>query len=285
MRVCIFSFSQTGNTEKVARAIREWMAHEVGHCDLLRLEDSDPAIAERHDLVGVGAPAFYFREPANVRDFLVGMPDFRAKPKPFFFFVTHGGTPGAVFSRIHGLAKARGLALLDFYQCLGYDSYPPFAGRIPPSGFSHPNDEDLDRARSFASGVLSKANGFLLNGTFVSPRIPGSAPSKVISSLFDRRGLRFMMRHGLLPRKRVLAERCTQCGLCVENCPEGIIRLTPFPVIDESHCIACYQCQRICPENVYDCDWRLVKLLTGEYLTELIGKIRYPDYKTRFSKH
>jgi flavodoxin/NAD-dependent dihydropyrimidine dehydrogenase PreA subunit len=273
MRCCVIYFSQTGNTRQVAETIQETLAALAGSCALVRLEDADPMLVERYDLIGLGAPAFYFREPYNVQKFLEELPDHSGKPKPFFFFVTHGGTPGAISQRICGLAARQGFVTLDFYQCLGYDTYPPFASRVPASGAGHPDQQDLERAKTFAADVLNKAKVFVQGPKTNTFSPPGSFLNQAITGLFSHRALLRHMRTGLLPRKNLVAKRCTKCGLCVENCPVNVISLDPFPVFREEDCIACYHCERICPEGAYRNNWFPFKLLTGEYLHQFLSKI------------
>lgn len=268
MRVCIVYFSQTGNTQKTAQAIQEKMAEAAGHCALLRLEEADPAIFSNYDLVGFGLPAFYFREPINVHHFFNDLPDQRTagRPKPFFFFVTHGGTPGDVYSQIDRLAISRGLQTIGYFQCLGVDTFPPFADRKPLTAGGHPDQNDLLLAKAFAKDIVHKAGAYLNHGELNKPKIPGNWFTKTVAALFSERKISWGMKQHLLPAKNIRPDKCTQCGLCVENCPQGIISLNPYPVIEESNCIACYHCQRICPTNAIECDWRVFKLMTGEYL-------------------
>jgi len=257
----------------VAETIQETLAAQAGSCALVRLEDADPLLVERYDLIGLGAPAFYFREPYNVQKFLEELPDHSDKPRPFFFFVTHGGTPGAIASRISGLAARRGFVALDFYQCLGYDTYPPFASRVPLSGAGHPDLQDLKNAAAFAESVLNKARIFVEEHRSEGCTTPNGLLNRAIAGMFSHRALLRHMRTGLLPRKNLFKESCTKCGLCAEQCPTNVISLDPYPVFREEDCIACYQCERICPERAYKNNWVPFKLLTGEYLRQLLSKL------------
>ena len=45
----------------------------------------------------------------------------------------------------------------------------------------------------------------------------------------------------------VTAEPCSQCGACVDACREEAIKLGDGPTLDESACLACGQCMRVCP--------------------------------------
>jgi ferredoxin len=255
----------------VAEVIQETLAATGGSCALVRLEDADPGIVERYDLIGLGTPAFYFREPANVQKFLETLPDHSQDPKQFFFFVTHGGTPGGVYRRIAELAARRGYHCLDFFQCLGYDTYPPFAQRVPASGAGHPDEQDLREAETFARKVITEAKAGFRAGT--TGDIPGNALAMAIASRFEPHLLKRMMRWGFLPRKNLIRHLCTKCGLCAENCPTNVIKLEPYPVFAEEECIACYHCERICPQQAYRNNWVPFKLATGEYLNPLIRKI------------
>lgn len=72
----------------------------------------------------------------------------------------------------------------------------------------------------------------------------------------------------LVPRPHIVAERCTQCGMCVNVCPvepkavtfEGGDRSRP-PRYDYDACIRCYCCQELCPERAI------------EVTTPLLGRI------------
>jgi len=47
------------------------------------------------------------------------------------------------------------------------------------------------------------------------------------------------------------SERCSRCGVCVEQCPQQALAFgdSGAPVVDAEACIACYCCQEMCPEK------------------------------------
>lgn len=275
MRACLIYFSQTGNTRLVAEAIQEALASTSGFCAIYRLEETDPAELVRYDLVGLGCPAFYFREPINVRSFLLEIPrqETNGRPKPFFVFVTHGGTPGDVFSRIKRLAAGRGLATIGAFGCLGVDTFPPYADRRPLIAQGHPDSADLQKARIFAADMARRAAYFLKAEAYPETRVPGSLATRFASGLFSSRGLRFMERYGLLPHKKVDDRLCVRCGLCVQACPQGIIRMKGLPAISPKGCIYCYHCHRTCPQAAIRCNWRPLRFLSGHYLRKLASDL------------
>ncbi len=63
----------------------------------------------------------------------------------------------------------------------------------------------------------------------------------------------------MLERVDFEEERCKGCGLCVNECPQHIIKLSdrinkkgyrPAEVTDQEACTSCAACARICPDGV-----------------------------------
>lgn len=60
-----------------------------------------------------------------------------------------------------------------------------------------------------------------------------------------------------MARAMIAEEICKGCGLCVDNCPKGILRLSeklnkkgyhPAACVDAEKCIGCAFCARMCPD-------------------------------------
>lgn len=66
-------------------------------------------------------------------------------------------------------------------------------------------------------------------------------------------------------RPRANPERCTHCGICIQNCPSSAMSpdKNGLPVIDYQTCINCFCCAEVCPEDAIfqETSW-LVKKLT-----------------------
>ena len=71
--------------------------------------------------------------------------------------------------------------------------------------------------------------------------------------------------HLIWTRPRANPERCTHCGICIQNCPAEAMRPDDrgVPVIDYKKCINCFCCAEVCPdEAIYqEASW-LVKRLS-----------------------
>ncbi|HID20998.1 MAG TPA: DUF362 domain-containing protein, partial [Planctomycetaceae bacterium] len=66
--------------------------------------------------------------------------------------------------------------------------------------------------------------------------------------------------HALRPI--LLANRCTRCGACVDECLTDAIRLDPAPTVEKEKCIRCFACREHCAEGAIrlKCPWYLKPL-------------------------
>ncbi|MFH2043815.1 MAG: EFR1 family ferrodoxin [Pseudomonadota bacterium] len=62
----------------------------------------------------------------------------------------------------------------------------------------------------------------------------------------------------ILPKRTVNEEKCTQCGICEQECPSDAIDMAPYPVFGKD-CFGCFNCVRLCPENAIEADLSVIK--------------------------
>jgi flavodoxin len=172
MKILITYLSQTGNTEKVAKAISEVVspAHEV---ETRKLEEVNPENISGYDLLFIGSPIHAGNLAAATKDFLgrLQMPS----GKKMAGFLTHAGTayPDQIMSKFTEPLKAacekNGLGYLGCFSCQGFLN--PAIHEMVKKGQNltdeqwaervkemtgHPDAEDLNKARAFAKEILSK---------------------------------------------------------------------------------------------------------------------------------
>ena len=70
MKVAVLYWSKTGNTEKVAGAIREVLEEAGADVDYRRTEDAEDVDFFGYDLIFVGFPSYQWAPPRPVDDFL-----------------------------------------------------------------------------------------------------------------------------------------------------------------------------------------------------------------------
>ena len=255
LQTAIIYFSQTGNTEKVARAIARGL-HKAGYpLQLTRLEEAIKVDLGRFDLIGLGTPVFYYKEPFNVKDFIKGLPSLKGKYA--FLFITTGGHPTNTLLRMAKLLEKKGATVIATFQAFGYDTYPPYAGEDRMKG--HPTEEELKEAERFGRDLPGRLEKILSGERFLLPGFKRKYGKFFRLSLI----LKPTIMRLILPGKIILQEKCTACGLCAEKCPVGNIELRPFPEFGKK-CIYCYFCERICPEGAIFCDWTFIKKRLSE---------------------
>jgi len=82
-------------------------------------------------------------------------------------------------------------------------------------------------------------------------------------------------------------EMCSGCGVCVDECPVGAIRLDGSDVaaIDEAECIRCGRCHDVCPQDAVRHDSeRIPQEVTAnlEWVRGLLDHFQEPSQRTAF---
>ncbi len=257
MKSVIVYFSQTGNTEKVARTIAKGIEDTGNLCTLIPLQEIDLKILKDYDLIGIGTPVFYFQEPGNVREFIERLSFLKGKSS--FIFCTHGGQDANTLPRMAKELKEKGLLVLGGLSTRGYDSFQPYIEFDYSKG--HPDKKDLKEAEEFGQKMVK--NYRLVkegNRLDILPEFKFRFSLLHLASLWLTKER--VNRH--LPKIEVNRENCTKCSKCAEICPSGVIELNPYP-IRKSDCIRCYYCEKICSQGAIIVNWSPTKRLLGTF--------------------
>jgi flavodoxin I len=161
MKVLVTYFSQTGNTEKLARAIYDAIPFEK---ELLRIKDVKSS--QGYNLIFIGFPVQVHSVPPAVHPFLKNLPD----KQPIAFFCTHGSIRGghlpkqaiehamslALRAKVLGTFGVRGKVNPKVIEAL-MDTLENQAWAEEAQGaIDHPNDADLADGKTFARHILAK---------------------------------------------------------------------------------------------------------------------------------
>ena len=161
MKVLVTYYTQTGNTEKVAKSIYEAVTVQKESLPLAQ------AKAAGYDLMFCGFPVQAHSVPGKMAEFIKGLP----KGQKVVFFATHGSLRGGqlprqAFESAAGLAA--GLKVLGQFGCRGkVDPKVIDALMKKPEhkawaeealgADGNPNAADLKEAAEFAQAVVGKA--------------------------------------------------------------------------------------------------------------------------------
>ena len=255
MNVTLISFSQTGNTRRVADAMAGAF-RDAGHvARSVCLEKATLQDALTSDLLGIGSPCFSSKAPTPIKVFLRALAPLNQKPA--FVFVTSGGCPGRVLYELAHLLRIKGANVVGGFLTRGEVHHPApcLIGRMP----NRPNAEDLTRACRFATAVAVHVTAGR-PGLVADSRLDILRPK---GGFFNLVGLISTDRFErlLLPEPRPDSTRCDKCKWCVYECPMHNITLQPYPVLGKQ-CIRCYRCLTGCPQKAFYVDWRLGNLVT-----------------------
>jgi flavodoxin len=161
MKALVTYYSQTGNTEKLARAIYDAIHFEKELIPIQEIKD-----AGGYDIIFVGFPVQAHSVPAAAHPFFKSLPE----GQPIAFFCTHGSVRGGHLPKQaieHAIGLASRARVLGTFGVRGrvnpkvidamMQTVQHQAWAIEAQGaIDHPTDADLADGKTFAKGILAK---------------------------------------------------------------------------------------------------------------------------------
>ncbi len=255
MKAIVIYYSQTGNTEKIARSIQKGIASSVGECEIARVKDVAPGDVGGYDLVGLGTPVWMGGLTPNVRIFLEGLP--YQDGRHIFSFNTHGVLPELYFPAAVRMLKAKGFTVIgtrDWFGSVHLQLAPK-----PYFTDGHPDEIDLMEAEDFGREMAEASRGISAGEAGLVPPVPEMVYTAQLFTLLE------FYQSGHNPNGRLTydREKCLYpgCSLCMDNCLMGYIDLSKEPGRFGSggnECdmwMGCTFCELICPTGAISCDW------------------------------
>lgn len=240
-KVLISWFSQGGTTSMVAGRIRTGLV-EAG-CEVTEFRIGDPAIPDisQFDAIGIGSPAYMYRPPFSVTDFLHNLPDLDGKPT--FVFLLHGTWQGAAGNRIRRSLNSKHGKDIGYFNCMGADYFVGYLRQGYLFSPDSPREQELDAAQQFGRSLPARASQ-------VRPNVePYDPPTGLVYAIERALGNRLLTR--LMYSVLIHADiNCNSCGICVTVCPTHNITLPEGgrPTWGRN-CLLCMTCELKCPRN------------------------------------
>ena len=245
MKILILYYSQTGNTQKVARQVRDGLRSQGNDVTLKFINHAEPQEVLDYDAVGLGTPVWY-EMPPNVRKFVEEMPDLKGKPG--FTFITHGTMPDLYFPLAVPRLSRKGLKMVDWNNWYGNCEIQIFPEPYYTHG--HPDTQDLSEAYAWGASLHTKLAAVLAGDDSNLPPMPmpNMSPMHANAAIHHLGG--FHNVHGRLVRD---PEKCLypKCHICMDNCTMGYIDLESNRygnlgnTCDDCH--GCTYCEMLCP--------------------------------------
>ncbi len=248
----IVYFSQGGTTARVAEAIAAGLRSAGTEAALFNLKDAPPA-PTGYDLLGIGLPAYIFRPPFNVLDYLKKLPPLAGLPA--FVFVLHGTQPGDAGNLVRKALAQKGAREVGYFRARGADYFVGYVKRGHLFSAGHPTAEELAAAETFGRDVAAR-----LAGQPYAPPAMDPGPN-LVYRMEQLTAHRWFVEQLYTRLFLVDKQKCTACGLCVKTCPQG--NITPDqagrPVWGRD-CLFCLYCEMKCPADAVftPMDWPIM---------------------------
>jgi len=164
-------YSATGSTGKIAGAIHRGMK-SVMKCDIASIKKMDPKKMAKYDVAAIGGPIWYFRETANLRNYVYNMPNMAGKL--CIPFCTHGTNPDGFFYSLSTQILKKGFTIIgwnDWYGGCSHVLHQP----SPYLTDGHPDEIDLQEAEAFGRSMAERARKIYAGEKNLIPEIPTGA--------------------------------------------------------------------------------------------------------------
>jgi Fe-S-cluster-containing hydrogenase component 2 len=276
MKAIVIYYSQTGNTRAIATAIREGLAEEGVECKLAALRDVSNADLRNYEIIGLGAPVWHRREPANVLAFIeYSMKDLEGIHA--FTFCTHGLYPGHFIGRVVAALRLEGLTVIGWDSWYASATLPEHPKPYFTDG--HPDAIDLEEAHDFgrrmadhSRRVRAGESGLiptLLTGKVYHDRYPGPGSTDRPGRRQDPEGKLELIDLRSFDLK-INPEKCLypKCTLCRDNCPTMSINFNVSPPLFRKNCERCWFCEQICPRGAIEIDWKPVAEFVENHIAD-----------------
>jgi flavodoxin/ferredoxin len=283
MRSIVVYYSMTGNTKIIARAIQQGIGRD---CDLAPLDKTNAADLLDYELIGIGAPVIGYREPQIVTDFIKGLPSLKGRYA--FVFCTHGTCPSGYIAEMVGALRKKGLKVTGWNDWYG-SAFMPYIAR-PYYTDGHPDDVDVEEAQEFGKAIRERTLRIAGGERGLVPRLPrkdlydrlyGTKP--VLAELPEDLSIPPEDWEKLKPE--LVPEKCSSCGLCVDNCPNHAIAMDDPISISRKTCGPCHVwfCEEVCPTGAIKVNWEPMEIRdksTRIYFAKLAeSMMKYKDLR------
>ena len=230
----------------------------------------------------MGAPIWFGSDPANFHAFIEGMTP--SEGKHAFPFFTHGALPSGFMQSVVPVLTSKGFTVVGFNDWYGGAILPHFPKPYFTDG--HPDDIDLKEAQAFGRQMAERSRRISLGEAGLTPTLPTGReweerygpPSRRSKVLVDARKV-------VTDQRKINMEKCTECGLCVENCPMDSIGFSASPPVFRDNCVACFFCEQICPTGAIEVDYEpLIKVHDQSLIDHLAPRLEAAEAAGRFRR-
>lgn len=238
MKGCIVYFSGTGNTEYVAKAIKDGFVNKNIVCDSYEVS-KNTGFEDKYDFYVFGAPIYAEMFPEFYTQW-VKKHITKGNSRKCIIFSTQASEFACgptVFAK--DLKKIGFEVVIEDCILMPNNYYVVMFKKFSEQQVS----DALKQSKGRAEVVIDK---FLNNGTLFNTAKGREIWAKPVFKIFALWSKKWAKK-GL----SVDMDKCTQCGLCQKQCPVNNIKVNKDSVTFSDKCISCQRCVHKCPVNAF----------------------------------
>ena len=274
MKVLTIVFSQTGGTEKIAKKIQEGIVKSGNNCELVKIKEVDLTKLDEYELIGLGCPTFFYREPSNVRSFIQTWDSMEGKH--CFIFATHGSNLGNTFYYMKEELEKKGLVVIGAFDSYSESSLQFYPKIVHTAG--HPDEIELKEAQEFGENLCALS---LKIQSGESNLIPSFELAKKTWWARAAKMMTPQILKKISPKFKINMEKCTKCMVCQDNCPVDAIDIEKLEIQKEG-CLFCWFCEKACPAGAIEADWSFMRENLKWNLKNYVKDLKKAELQGRF---
>ena len=237
MKIALFCFSATGNTQKIAELYKEQFELRGEECSLFTIPLKQEVDFSAYDMIGIGYPIHSFNAPQIVLKFAKKLPK-RDKNNPLKTFIFKSSGEPVKMSRVSSLK------LMKLLKRRGYVATNEYQYVMPYNMIFRHTDHTAYIMWETAKRLAPVDCAEILSGT------PHPEKKFFMGGLWA-----WFLRcehwgaHIIGWGYRVKKKKCISCGKCAKGCPVDNIKLVDGKPKFGGHCMICAKCSFNCPTN------------------------------------
>lgn len=241
MKIALFYFSGTGNTERVAEAIADEIADMNVEIETINIT-SYKQRQQKYNLSPYsafifGSPIYAWRVPSVVSEWFKSL---NGEGKKCATFFTYGGVAvGAAHFNTKEILEESNFILIASSEFPGKHTFNLAGWNFLEN---RPDKRDFDLAKNFARNILKIFQEKEVN----SIEIEDPLISHQVFEKIEHKGK-------TLPTPSRRGKECSMCRTCEEICPSQAMNADTGET-DNEKCLRCLKCLVNCPDNVLEID-------------------------------
>lgn len=270
MKVAIFYFSGTGNTELT---VKKWQAESIKlgvDCQLFKIEENpkEEVDVSIYDKIGFAYPIHAFNAPSNVNKFAKHIKKVEQKKDVFVIMVSgeYMNLNHSSDNKLKRILKRRNLIVnSEYHYIMPYNMIFRHTEKRAYQMYETMNAlSELDAKDYLIDGKPHKLTKIHLTGWLIWMFRIEQVFAPVNGKTF-----------------KINKKKCVKCMMCVNNCPVKNIEYIDGKFKFHNHCLCCTRCSFNCPTNAFSIGLLTNWKVNGKYkfkMPEVEEVDKHPKY-------